>query len=114
VKAVARAALKFSMAEAATRGAQQAAGRDAAPVVGLAVGLLTKGFAVASEESDKRSWRTLPDEIHLARAWVSPGNYRIQDAAADGGFRLIRPMPSEKALSLQAGETVILIQRVMQ
>jgi len=114
VKAVARAALKFSMAEAATRGAQQAAGRDAAPVVGLAVGLLTKGFAVASEESDKRSWRTLPDEIHLARAWVSPGKYRIQDAAADGGFRLIRPMLSEKALSLQAGETVILIQRVMQ
>ena len=46
-------------------------------------GLLTKGFAVASEEADKRSWRTLPDEIHLARAWVSPGEYRVQGAVAE-------------------------------
>jgi hypothetical protein len=70
VKAVARAAFKYSVAEGATRGAQQSVRGDAAPWVGLAVGLLTKGFAVASEESDKRSWRTLPDEIHLARTWV--------------------------------------------
>ncbi len=114
MKAVARAALKFSMAEAATRGAQQAAGRDAAPWVGLAVGLLTKGFAVASEESDKRSWRTLPDEIHLTRAWVPPGKYRLQSAVAGVGLRWLRPSPSEKTLSLQAGETAIFIQRVMQ
>ena len=56
-KAVARAAMKFTMAEGATRGAQQAAGKDAGPWVALAVGLLTNGFAMASEEADKRSWR---------------------------------------------------------
>ena len=44
----------------------------------FAVGLLTKGLAVASEEADKRSWQTLPDEIHLARIWVPPGDYRVQ------------------------------------
>ncbi len=48
-------------------------------------GLLTKGLAVASEESDKRSWQTLPDEIHLARTWVSPGTFRLQRTPPSGG-----------------------------
>lgn len=106
-KALARAATKFAMAEGATIGAQQAAGRDAAPLVGLIVGLLTKGFAVASEEADKRSWQTLPDEIHMARAWVSPGQYRvwIQPSGQPKGERL---------LNLTPGQTTFLIQRVMQ
>lgn len=104
VKAVARAAFKYSLAEGATRGAQHAVGGDAGPWVGLAVGLLTKGFAVASEESDKRSWRTLPDEIHLARTWVAPGAYRVGSAASGTG----------KTLSLRAGETAVVIQRVVQ
>lgn len=108
VKAVARAAFKFSLAEGATRGAQQAAGRDAGPWVGLAVGLLTKGFAVASEESDKRSWRTLPDEIHLARTWVAPGSYRVDTPARGTSAR------TNNTLSLRAGETAVVIQRVVQ
>jgi uncharacterized protein len=107
VKAVARAALKYSLAEGASRGAQHAVGGDAGPLVGLAVGLLTKGFAVASEESDKRSWRTLPDEIHLARTWVSPGAYRVGTASNGTGA-------AAKMLSLRAGETMIVIQRVVQ
>jgi len=107
VKAVARAAFKFSLAEGASRGAQHAVGGDAGPLVGLAVGLLAKGFAVASEESDKRSWRTLPDEIHLARTWVTPGVYRL-GSAADG------TAATTKLLTVRAGETVILIQRVVQ
>ena len=107
VKAVARAALKYTLAEGATRGAQHAVGGDAGPLVGLAVGLLTKGFAVASEEADKRSWRTLPDEIHLARAWVAPGAYHVGTASHATGA-------ATKTLSLRAGETAIVIQRVMQ
>jgi uncharacterized protein len=106
VKAVARAAFKYSMAEGASRGTQHAVHGDAAPLVGLAVGLLAKGFAVASEESDKRSWRTLPDEIHLARAWVPPGTYRVGPASLGDA--------TTKILSLRAGETSIVIQRVMQ
>lgn len=114
VKALARAALKFSLAEGATRGAQQAAGKDAGPWVGLAVGLLTKGLAVASEESDKRSWRTLPDEIHLARAWVSPGAYRLQGMAVSGTTAGSLAGGSERTLSIRAGETAVIIQRVIQ
>jgi uncharacterized protein len=113
VKALARAATKFSLAEGATRGAQQAAGRDAAPWVGLVVGLLTKGLAVASEESDKRSWRTLPDEIHLARTWVTPGHYRVQGAMLTGTNNSGKLAPPERVLSLHAGETAVLIQRVI-
>jgi len=109
VKAVARAATKYALAEGMTRGAQQAAGNDAGPWVGLLVGLLTKGWAVASEEADKRSWQTLPDEIHLARAWVPPGQYRVQISESHDAL-----LPEAmRTLSLGPGETAVLIQRVM-
>lgn len=112
VKALARAAVKFAMAEGATRGAQQAAGKDAAPWVGLIVGLLTKGLAVASEESDKRSWQTLPDEIHIARAWVDPGQYAVSVQLAGRGADATGE--SRRTLTLAPGQTVIMIQRVIQ
>lgn len=112
VKALARAATKFALAEGAMRGAQQAAGRDAGPWVGLLVGLLAKGLAVVSEESDKRSWQTLPDEIHLARVWVPPGSYQVQSQSGGGPHD---PLTSEamRTLSLGPGETALLLQRVM-
>jgi hypothetical protein len=112
VKALARAATKFTLAEGTTRGAQHAAGKDAAPWVGFLVGLMTKGLAVASEEADKRSWQTLPDEVHLARMWVPPGRYQVQSHPSGGSYD---PLRSEamRTLSLGAGETAVLIQRVM-
>jgi len=112
VKALARAATKFALAEGATRGAQQAAGRDAGPWVGLVVGLLTKGWAVASEEADKRSWQTLPDEIHLGRVWVPPGRYQVQSQLA-GDSQDSLMSAAVQALSLAPGDTVVLVQRVM-
>jgi hypothetical protein len=111
-KALARAVTKFVAAEATTRGAQQLAGKDAGPLVGLLVGLLTKGLAVASEEADKRSWQTLPDEIHLARVWVPPGRYQVQSQAAGGFYDPLQP-EAMRILSLGPGETAVLIQRVM-
>lgn len=111
MKALARAATKYAMAEGITRGAQQAAGRDDAPWVGLLVALLTHALAVASEEADKRSWQTLPDEIHVARTWVPAGRYQIS----------IRPSGQEastakdgQTIVLTAGQTMFIIQRVMQ
>lgn len=111
-KALARAATKFSLAEGATRGAQQAAGKDAAPWVGLLAGLLTKGLAVASEEADKRSWQTLPDEIHLARVWVPPGRYQVQSPSAGESHDPLKP-EAMRILSLEPGETAVVVQRVM-
>lgn len=109
VKAVARAATKYAMAEAATRGSQSAAGQKNADWVGLLVSLIAHGYAVASEEADKRSWRTLPDQIHLARRWVPPGHYDVKGT----GFTGDGP-PGNRSLSLTAGQTVFLIQRVVQ
>lgn len=108
VKALARAAVKFSLAEGATRGSQQAAGKDAGPWVGLAVGLLTHGLAIASEEADKRSWRTLPDEIHLARLWVPPGRYQVPGSGWTG-----KGTQSGRTVELEAGQTIIMIRRVL-
>ena len=111
-KALARAAVKFAAAEAATRGSQQAVNKGDAPWVGLLVGVLTHGLAVASEVSDTRSWRTLPDEIQIARLWVPAGEYhsRIQALTRGGGST---QMTSPHPLVLRAGHTVFLIQRVM-
>ena len=111
-KALARAATKFAAAEATARGAQQLAGKDAGPWVGLLVGLLTKGLAVASEEADKRSWQTLPDEIHLARVWVPPGRYQVQSQVAGGSHKSLEP-EAVRTLSIGPGETAVLIQRVI-
>jgi hypothetical protein len=111
-KAVARAAVKFSAAEAATRGAQQAVHRDDAAWVGLLVSLLTKGMAVASEESDKRSWRTLPDEIQIARLWVPAGDYEVRVQPV--GRNSARTVAGKtRPLVLKEGETKFLIERVM-
>jgi hypothetical protein len=110
-KAVARAASKFALAEGAVIGAQQAAGRDAAPWVGLLVGILAKGLAVASEEADKRSWQTLPDEIHVARAWVPAGHYQL--AIQPSGQRASMER-GEQMLDLASGQTAFILQRVMQ
>jgi hypothetical protein len=112
VKALARATAKFAAAEATTRGAQQAAGKDAGPWVGLLVGLLAKGLAVASEEADKRSWQTLPDEIHLARVWVPPGRYLVQSQSGGGSHGPLTP-EAMQTLSIGPGETAVLLQRVM-
>lgn len=110
-KALARAASKFALAEGTVIGAQQAVGRDAAPWVGLLVGILAKGLAVASEEADKRSWQTLPDEIHVARAWVPAGRYRL---AIQPSGQWVSLEWGEQVLDLASGQTIFVLQRVMQ
>ncbi len=111
-KALARAAVKFAAAEAATRGSQHAVNKGDAPWVGLLVGVLTHGLAVASEVADTRSWRTLPDEIQISRLWVPPGEYesRIQAVTRLSGAPQAGP---SRPLVLRAGQTIFLIERVM-
>ena len=67
---------------------------------------------MASEEADKRSWQTLPDEIHLARIWVQPGRYQVQNRLVGESLDSLLP-EAMRILSLEAGETAVLIQRVM-
>ena len=112
VKAVARAVVKYGMAEGVGRGARVAAGKDTGQLVGLVVGSLAKAWAIASEEADKRTWRTLPDEIQIAKLWVPPGEYefRTQYSGRDTG-RLGRDIV--KSVSIRSGETKLFSERVL-
>jgi hypothetical protein len=80
--------------------------------VGLVVGLLTKGMAIASEEADKRSWRTLPDEIQIARAWLPAGEYDAHIRTVGHSAESMLPGAREPIV-LREGETKFLIERVM-
>jgi hypothetical protein len=114
VKAVARAALKYALAEGASLGARQAMGNrnEAGPLVGLLVGFLGKAWAIYTEEADKRSWRTLPDEIQMARLWVRPGIYEVKiRPVGRGGGTVGRE--SLQPVILRAGETSIVTQRAL-
>lgn len=112
VKAVARAAVKQTMAAGVGRGAQAAAGKDAGPLVGVLVGVLARSLAIASEEADKRSWRTLPDEVQLARLWVPPGEYELRIRAVDRGGSLVG-RESVQAVTVHAGESRFYTVRVL-
>lgn len=112
VKAVARAAVKYAVAEGITRGARAAVGSDYGTLVGILVGGVTRGLAIASEEADKRSWQTLPDEIQVARLWVPPGTYELRmHSVGKGGGRI--GSDSVRTVALQAGETRLFTERTL-
>jgi len=113
-KAVARAAVKYALAEGAARGARMAAGRsdnNLGPLIGLLVGGLTHALAIGTEEADKRCWCTLPDEIHVARLWVPAGTYQlhVQPVTRNGG----PAKETVRHIVLQGGETRFFTQRVL-
>ncbi|UCG77647.1 MAG: hypothetical protein JSV21_08700 [Nitrospirota bacterium] len=62
---------------------------------------------IAVEQADTRSWRTLPGEVHMARAFVPPGNYWVNADSCGSESTLI---PS---LSIKAGETKFLLFETM-
>ena len=114
LKAVARAAVKNALAAGAGVGTQAAMGRnsDIGPWIGLLVSVVAKAFAIYSEEADKRSWRTLPDEIQMARVWVPAGTYTlgIRPVRRSGGeVRNERP----RTVTLKEGEATLIMDRVI-
>ncbi len=79
VKAVARAAWKYALAEAVRAGVRGAVGdKETGALAGAVAGALVHIFAIASEEADKRSWATLPDRIYVGRLKVPPGTYDVE------------------------------------
>ena len=113
VRAVARAAMKQTMAAGIGHGAHAAGGKDWGPLVGLLAGAVARSFAIATEEADKRSWRTLPDEVQLARLWVPPGEYELRIRSVDRGGSLMG-RESVQAVTVQAGESRFYTVRVLQ
>lgn len=99
-KAIARAVVKYQ----ATREAEKTGG----PVAGL----LANVAAVATEQSDKRSWRTLPDEIQMARLAAPPGIYTVAVEYYDAAGGLIE-RKTFPPVTLKAGEKRFLGYRIL-
>ena len=72
-KAAARAATKYLLSLAARQEAEKHGG-----LARLLTDVGTNLFSLMSEQSDKRSWRTLPGQIQMARLLVPPGVYRVE------------------------------------
>ena len=105
LRAVARAALKMSAAEGIGYGAGAAVkDQETRDIIQLLVSTLLKVLATTTEEADKRSWRTLPDEIQIARMFLVPGSVTLtyQPVSRTG-----EPIgsPVEYPLVLRSGET---------
>ncbi|HIA14409.1 MAG TPA: hypothetical protein EYO65_04325 [Nitrospirales bacterium] len=108
-RAVARAALKFAFAKAAERGVTQATENED---LGRLVGFITKLAGSVTEQADTRSWRTLPDEIQLARVRVPPGIYELHVRHVGRNGRVLdeKTLPSVEIL---AGKLKILSHRTV-
>ncbi|MCX7715960.1 MAG: hypothetical protein N2Z73_00920 [Endomicrobia bacterium] len=73
-KTIARAAVKYALSRAVSQKLTENSDE-------LSKWLVKKVFqtaATATEQADKRSWRTLPKEINFATAELKPGRYRIE------------------------------------
>ena len=114
LKAVARAAVKNALAEGAGYGTRAALGSDnnAGPWIGLLVTILGRMFATYTEEADKRSWRTLPDEIHMTRLWVPPGIYQVKVRPVSRSGAVGR-QEALRTVTLRQGETSLVTERVL-
>lgn len=72
-KAVARATAKYLAARTAKNEARKKGGRDAEALTGL----ITNLYSAATEQSDNRSWQTLPGKIRLARTSIPAGLWDV-------------------------------------
>jgi hypothetical protein len=108
-KAIARATAKYAAARTAKRQARKKGGEGAE----ILTGFLTNVYSLATEQSDKRSWRTLPAKIRLARISLPPGEWEVRIAYYSDQGRLIeeRPIPS---LKIEKGKPQFLIDHLLQ
>lgn len=105
-KAIARATVKA----AASLKIRHEAQKSGDPAVQILANISTGLFSLLSEQADKRSWRTLPDKILLARLSLPPGTHSItiRYESKNGGILEERRF----SVSLKAKEKKFIIDRV--
>lgn len=108
-KAIARATAKYAVAHAVTHKVRKKTKDNTLTQILTSVG--TNIFSVASEQADKRSWRTLPDKIRMVRVRVPPDTYTIELNYYDLNQRLISQKTFE--VTVHAGEKKFLSNRFM-
>lgn len=113
LRAVARTAMKMSAAEGLGLGARALSGRNNRDWIGPLVGGIARIFALATEEADIRSWRTLPGAIQMTRLWVEPGEYSVSIQSMDTQGRKAGEVHHTR-LQLKPGETRMVLHQNMQ
>ncbi len=73
LRAIARAAIKFVLARAASAEVEKRAGAG----LGLLAKMITSAAGAATETADTRGWTTLPAQIRMARLAVAPGRQDV-------------------------------------
>jgi len=109
-KAIARATAKY-LASRTIRN-QMAQGKGNEALAGFLADVGTNIYSVVSEQSDKRSWRTLPGEIQMARLAVPPGTYTLAIEYYDSAGGLIE-RKTFPAMTLKAGEKRFVGYRIL-
>lgn len=111
VKAIARATAKYLASRAVRKEVAKKTGDN--PLTGFLADLGTDLYSVASEQADKRSWRTLPGEIRMARLVALPGTYTVAAEYYDqaGGWVARKTFPP---MTLKAGEKKFLGDRILR
>lgn len=104
-KAIARATAKFVAAREIRKKAKDN------PLTQFLTDVGTNVYSIVSEQSDKRSWRTLPGQIRMVRLPVSPGSYTVAVEYYTFDQRLITRKTDEVAI--QAGEKKFLSYRFL-
>ena len=99
-KTIARAVVKQVVINTAASQIDDRVARDATKMVLNIVNL-------ALERADKRSWRTLPGEIYLARLYVPAGDYDLAVKMCGGSKRPL------KSVSVKSGETKFVMLHTM-
>lgn len=108
-KAIARATTKYIAARTAKHQAKKKGGEGAE----ILTDFLTNVYSLATEQSDKRSWQTLPAKIRLTRVSLPPGEWEVRIAYYSDQGRLIeeRPIPP---LKVEKGKQQFLIDHLLQ
>lgn len=105
VKAIARATSKYLAAHKIRENTKENS------LAKLLADLGTNIYSIVSEQSDKRSWRTLPGKIRMARLFVPPGPYTVSvDYYANAGGLIAS---KNYQVILKAGEKRFLSHRVL-
>ena len=107
-KAIARATAKYLV----SRTIREKANKEDKPLPKILSDVGTNLYSLLSEQSDKRSWRTLPGEVQMARLLVPPGTYQVEVQYMNRhGQEITRKAFSE--VKIKAGEKKFLRSRVV-
>jgi len=109
IKAITRATIKALEVKRLSQRAEE----KMEGVAGFLLGKIAEAAMATTEVADKRSWRTLPDEIHLTRMVVPSGTYQVASQfISRHGESAIDAMPPQPVL-VKAGEKRFIVIRTI-